>query len=106
MAKTSVKWDMAALGRCIGRAPEVVQAVTRATDSIKLGANAMSAGFRTGIDHREGGETVGNTQPVYDSDVRQFSGSVVGIVHTGNYAAMRDNLENNTLLKAVGHAGV
>lgn len=107
MAKVSVRWNMAALGRCVGRAPETVEAVTRATEGIKSSANAMGAGFRTGLYHRDHkSPAVGNTQPVYDGDVRQTSKSVVGIVHTGNYAAMRDNHENNTLLKAVANAGV
>jgi len=87
MARVSVRWNMDALGRCIG-------------------ANAMSAGYRTGLYHKDHqSPAIGNTQPVYDGDVRQMAHSVVGIVHTANYAAMRDNFESNTLLKAVGHAG-
>jgi hypothetical protein len=45
---------------------------------------------------------VGGTQPAYVGDVRMGRRGYVGIVHPGNYAAMKDNYENNTLLKAKG----
>lgn len=65
-------------------------------------ANSMSAGFRTGIFHdHETGETRGNTQPRYGGDVRKFKNQLVGIVHPENYAAMKDNHKNNTLLKSI-----
>lgn len=99
----SIQWNDAVLGRIIGKAPEVVAEVERATTSIADKANAMSSGYRTGYyhpDHKSPG--VGRTQPKYVSDVQVKMHSVVGIVYTGNYAAMKDNYENNTLLKARG----
>ena len=99
----SVQWDEAALGRLVGKAPEVVAEVDRATREIHARANTMGAAFRTGLYHRDHrSPAVGDTQAAYDGDVREYRGSVVGIVHTGNYAAMRDNAENNTLLKSIG----
>ena len=64
-------------------------------------ANAMSAGFRTGIYHREDGTTVGNTQPRYAGDTQKSRGCYIGLVHPDNYAAMKDNHERNTMLKAL-----
>ena len=98
-----VRWNMGALGRLIGTAPEVVAEVEAATTRIREAASAMSSGYRTGYyhpDHKSPG--VGNTQPEYEGNVEMQRSSVVGIVYTGNYAAMKDNAENNTLLKARG----
>ena len=63
-------------------------------------ANAMSSGYRTALYHKDG-QTVGNTQPHYVGDAKVGSKGPVGIVHPKNYAAMKDNYENNTMLKAV-----
>lgn len=103
----SIQWNDAALGRIIGKAPEVRKEVDRATRDIWSKANAMSSGYRTKLlEHqnkpRHGVYPVGGTQAVYDGDVKVMREAVVGIVHTGNYAAMKDNAENNTLLKARG----
>lgn len=99
----SIQWNEAALGRLIGKAPEVQCEVDAATRRIWSAANAMSSGYRTGLYHRDHkSPAVGNTQPAYDGDVEVRRNAVVGIVHTGNYAAMKDNFENNTLLKARG----
>lgn len=99
----SIQWNDSVLGHMIGKSPSVVSEVERATDAIACKANAMSSGYRTGYyhpDHKSPG--VGRTQPKYVSDVQVKTHSVVGIVYTGNYAAMKDNHENNTLLKARG----
>lgn len=99
----SIQWNDSVLGHMIGKSPSVVAEVERATDAIAGRANSMSAGYRTGIYHRDHKSPgVGNTQPKYVSDVQVKTHSVVGIVYTGNYAAMKDNYENNTLLKARG----
>ena len=45
---------------------------------------------------------MGGTQPSYGADVETHGGAPVGIVYTANYAAMRDNAQNNTLLKSIG----
>ncbi len=97
----SIRWDDAALRRVIGEAARPdVEAKTR---EIESAANAMGSGFRTGLYHRDHkSPAVGDTPASYAGDVRDFRGIPVGIVHTGNYAAMRDNAENNTLLKSIG----
>lgn len=101
MAK--VQWDTAALGRVIGKSPEVVAEVDAATRRIHAQANALGAGFRTGLYHRDHqSPAVGDTPAAYGGDVSILRESVVGIVYTGNYAAQRDNAENNTLLKSIG----
>lgn len=48
------------------------------------------------------GEHVGGTTPEYGSSAQMGAKGPVGLVTTKNYAAMKDNLENNTLLKAKG----
>lgn len=66
-------------------------------------ANSMGAGFETEQTVRWAtGEHVGGTSPEYGSDVKRGSKGPVGIVMPRNYAAMLDNHENNTLLKAKG----
>lgn len=97
-----VEVNVSAAGR-LCKAPEVVAEVRRATEGIAQRANAASAGFRTGLYHREHlSPAVGNTQPYYAADVQVKSHAAVGIAYTANYAAMRDNHENNTLLKSIG----
>ena len=77
--------------------------VVAETSAVLSRANQMGSAFRTGIYHRNHKSPgVGNTQARYASDVRDFGGMPVGIVHPANYAAMRDMYENNTLVKAVG----
>lgn len=70
-------------------------------------ANALSSGFRTQVVRNwETGERMGGTQPEYGSDTyttyfrKGRARTPVGTVFTDNYAARKDNLENNTLLKA------
>jgi hypothetical protein len=71
------------------------------TERIIGNANMLGSSFRTGIYHDHAtGKTLGNTQPVYGGNVERMSSTVVGLVHPKNYAAMKDNYENNTLLKA------
>jgi len=96
-----VKWDDRALKKAVGDAARAE--VEACTSRVGSSANALSSGYRTGLYHRDHqSPAVGNTQPRYVGDVRDFGGWPVGIVHTGNYAAMKDNFENNTLLKARG----
>lgn len=100
---SNIQWDVAKLGRLVGKAPEVVAEVDRATREIHARANMLGSSFHTGLYHRDHkSPAVGNTQAAYGGNVRTLRECVVGIVHTGNYAAMRDNAENNTLLKALG----
>lgn len=99
----STQWDMAALGRVIGTHPNVVEEVDRATRVIHGTASALSADFRTGKfhpDHKSPG--VGDTPASYEGNVQVLRNSVVGLVYTANYAAQKDNAQNNTLLKSIG----
>lgn len=74
-----------------------------ATDDIIDNANALCAGYMTGVFHDHAtGETRGPTQAEYDGNVQYRRNGYIGIVYTANYAAQKDNLENNTLLKAKG----
>ena len=101
MGKKKVKWDDAALYKVIGEAAE--PHVREKTVEIQGRASAMSAGFRTGEKRGYYGPGIGNQPTRYESDVRLYHGYwPVGLVYTGNYSAMKDNTENNTLLKARG----
>lgn len=99
MAK--LKWNDKELRKLVGEAAEPHVKVK--TAEINAAADSMSAGFRTGLYHRDHkSPAVGNTKPKYKSSVKKFNGLPVGIVYTGNYSAMKDNTINNTLLKARG----
>ena len=103
MADARVEWDMAALKRAAGTDPQVRDELERTTDAIKARANSMGGAFRTGLYHRDHqSPAVGNTPAVYDGNVTMVNGGNIGIVYTANYAAQKDNLQNNTLLKAKG----
>lgn len=101
MAEVHVDKD--ALWRCMKGARETVEGVDRATRGIHGRANSMGGGFRTGLYHRDHrSPAVGNTPAAYGGNVEMHHGMPVGLVWTGNYAAMVDNAENNTLLKSIG----
>lgn len=101
MASVDVKIDRQALFVAIQDAESLPDVLTEHVKRISGNANASSSGFRTGIFHdHQSGETRGNTQPVYSGNVERKGRSMVGLVFTGNYAAQKDNYENNTLLKA------
>ena len=90
------------LRRAVSSAERLDVPLDEAVGRIADRANALSASFRTGIYHdHETGEVRGNTQPRYAGDVIRGKTGFVGIVHPANYAAMKDNHENNTLLKSV-----
>lgn len=93
--------NKAALRRAVSTAEDLDSALAEAVDKIVFNANALSSNFRTGIYHdHETGETRGDTQPEYAGDVVMGRKGYVGIVHPANYAAMKDNYENNTLLSS------
>lgn len=99
MAKLT--WNESELKKAIAQAAE--PAVKEHTERICQSAQAMSSGFRTGLYHRDHkSPAVGNTAPKYEANIENHGGVPVGIVYTGNYSAMKDNHENNTLLKARG----
>ena len=103
MADARVEWDMDALQRAAGTDEGVEAALVEATNAITRTANALSSGFRTGTYHRDHkSPAVGGTQAAYEGNVERHGKGNVGIVYTANYAAQKDNLQNNTLLKARG----
>ena len=105
MDSVTVKVDISeqSLKHAVDFALGTADALRKRSKEIEQRANAMSADFRTGyyhVDHKS--PAVGGTQPEYGSDVRLGRHGYVGIVHPKNYAAMKDNYQNNTLLKAKG----
>lgn len=103
MGRTEIRWDMARLGRLCAKAPETVEAIDEAVSRTAAAATSMSSGNVTGSYHRDHKSPhVGGAAPSYGSDTRVLRESVVGLAYTTNYAAMKDNAKNNTLLKALG----
>ena len=103
MADVVIEWDKAKLKRAAGVDPQVRDELERVTDAIKGRANSLGSSFRTGYYHRNHqSPAVGGTTAAYDGNVRMVDGGNIGIVYTANYAAQKDNLQNNTLLKAKG----
>lgn len=103
MADVQIQWDMAKLGRFCAMAPETFDAIDAAVKRTAATADSMSAGNVTGSYHRDHKSPhVGGTAPVYGSNTQLMDNSAVGIAYTGNYAAKKDNLQNNTLFSALG----
>lgn len=101
--KLEIHWDRNALGRAVGLSEDTLAGITEATNRIAANAQSMSADFRTGIYHdHKTGEKRGDTAPRYVGDVQTLANAHVGIVRTDNYSAQKDNMMNNTLLKAMG----
>lgn len=105
MANVTLKLDEKAILN-LGRLDGIRPLLDNATTQITSAAQSMSAGFRTGIWHDKDRNTIGDTPTNYKGDVSCRAYGYVGLVVTGNYSAMKDNYENNTLLKAMGAAHV
>ena len=106
MADMDVQIDMEKVKRAIGQSEGVAGEMQKAVKRLTASANGMCAGYKTGYFYdREKGKRVGGTQAVYEGDVERLGRYrwPYGIVHPANYAAMKDNYEHNTLLKAVSH---
>ena len=102
--KMTIKWNRKALGHAIGTAPETLAAVTAATNRIASAAQSLGSGYTTKKwKDPKTGEVKGGTQAEYGSSVKTLTNAHVGLVYTANYAAQKDNMEHNTLLKAVSH---
>lgn len=103
MAECEFHIDKNKLWRCICRSDATYKLVRDAADARRDTANALSSGFRTGYYHRDHkSPAVGGTQPAYMAKTGRPRGIVpVGIVYTANYAAQKDNMLHNTLLKAL-----
>ena len=111
MGSVRIVFNDANLGK-LCKAPAAREEVEAATGRIASTANALGSQYRTGLYHRGatygGGNdkgrrsgVVGNTQPVYGMKVKGGGHTSVGIIYCANYAAMKDNMLHNTLLKAV-----
>lgn len=102
MADFEVEINQGKLREAVQDAEGLPTALGDAVSQIAGRANAIGSGYRTGIWHdHASGEKRGGTQPVYEGDVQRRGRSQVGIVHPGNYAAMKDNHLHNTLLKSI-----
>lgn len=102
MASVRIEIDAGKLKRAVNESEGLATAIDKHVQRIAANANAMSAGYRTGVFYdRTKGKRVGNTQPIFDGNTQRRGDSIVGLVYTGNYAAQKHNLENNTLLKSI-----
>ena len=89
--------------------PACKGALTKLAGEIADKANAMSAGFRTGLFYPDNDRTkdpvdgIGNQRPKYKTlKAINCKDGAVALVVTGNYAAMKECHEHNTLAKARG----
>ena len=100
MAKVRVQLDSDAQQK-VCNLDGMFSTVNKKAEAIASQANAMSAGFRTGRFYdKETHEMRGNTQPRYAAvKAMKTRKGAVALVHNANYAAYRDCLEHNTLLK-------
>ena len=107
MASTlEIHWSKAKLNKEIGRSEEVSKGIAFHTQRLGMSANAACAGFRSErvLDYKTK-EWVGGTPAEYDFNV-ECNGTdkwPIGLVWPANYAAWKDLLENNTLLKVIGN---
>ena len=83
--------------------PQVKGKVSQLAGAYADRCNELGAGFRTGYWHDpQTHEKKGGTQPHYVADkATETESGCVAIVHPKNYAAMKDNHEHNTMLKAM-----
>ena len=107
MADVRIEIDERKLKKVAFESDACYQLVLKKRDQTEANANAYSAGFTTRevIDFKTH-KKVGGQQPKYRGSTRRFRTSdgvsiPVGIVYTANYAAMKDNHDHNTLLKAM-----
>lgn len=105
MADVTVKVEMLpGWERTVKQMGSVKSALTAEASAISANANSLSSGFRTGIYHdpAEGGKRKGGTPAQYASKpAKSTDNGAVALVYTANYAAQKDNMLHNTLLKAV-----
>lgn len=105
MANVSVTVQMSPdYERIMQTMPQTKEALDKRAIEIAGQANALGSSFKTGKyhpDHTSPG--VGGTTPIYDYSKAKNANRYgsVATVHPKNYAAMKDNMVNNTLLKAM-----
>lgn len=104
--KLEIHWSKAKLNKEIGRSEEVSKGITSHTNRLGMTANSFCAGFRSErvLDYKTK-EHVGGTPARYDFNVERNGTDrwPIGLVYPANYAAWKDLLENNTLLKVIGN---
>jgi hypothetical protein len=85
------------------RSDGLYQMIRSEADRRAAQANAMAGDFKTGKYHRDHkSPAVGGTHARYSSKTGRPLGRVpVGMVHTGNYAAIKENMKHNTLAKVL-----
>lgn len=102
--KLEIHWSKAKLNKEIGRSAEVTKGITDHTNRFGMAANSMCAGFRSErvFDYKEK-KRVGGTPAHYDFNIERNGTDrwPIGLVYPANYAAWKDLLKNNTLLKVV-----
>lgn len=103
MADVEFHIDKEKVWRLVCKSEGTYQIVRGKTDSTAAKANALGAGYRTAKYHRDHmSPAVGGTAPKYAANTGRPRGIVpVGIVYTANYAAQKDNMLHNTLLKSL-----
>lgn len=123
MASVTVKVDISqqSLEKAVNDAPGTRSAINSMTAQIAARANSMASEvsgiwYETGKPHnpdREGGgefHTHGKSYPKVGGVAASYASKpakkgpsgLVGIVFSANYAAQKDNLKHNTLLKVKG----
>lgn len=102
MADVEFRIDPAKLRKLAFTSDGTRALVEEKTRKVASTAQSLSSGFRTGLYHRDHKPpAVGGTPPVWKQDVQRRGNTYVGLVVTGNYAAMKDNHLHNTLLKSL-----
>lgn len=95
--------DEKALENHMKHSPEVLAQMEAKAKAIADKANSLSSSFRTQVVRDwHTGETVGGTRPNYTYSAKHGYKQNVALAATNNYAARKDNMLNNTLLKAKG----
>lgn len=102
MADVEFRIDKKKLERLAYSSEQTRSMVEQKTHNVQSTAAMLSAGFRTGLYYRDHKTpAVGGTEPYWKANVKKYGVKPVGIVVTGNYAAMKDNHLHNTLLKSL-----
>ena len=102
MGDVRIEVDMNAAWRVAYKSDGLYQMVRQETDKRASRANSLSSGFKTDKYHRDHkSPAVGGTSPEYKPHTRRNPDVPVGIVYTGNYAAKKENMLHNTLLKCI-----
>lgn len=117
MADLEIRIDGEKLREVINDEPNTLDAIGDVCQGIESRANIYAGDFKSGVWHEYGAKhppghgtwhdrgkqypTKGNTPARYRSNVKRIKGEPTGIVFTANYAAQKDNMQHNTLLKSL-----